>query len=130
VPPSTEPAAFQYTILRVVPRVERGETINVGIVLLCRPRRFLDARVALDEPRLAAVAPGVDPRPIAAHLDGIVRIARGDEDGGPIARLGQPERFHWLSGPSSTVIQPSEPHTGLTADPGRELERLFAALVL
>ncbi len=120
---------FQYAVLRVVPRIERGEFVNVGIVLLCRPRRFLDARAALREERLASLAPRVDPGPIRAHLDALVRIARGDAGGGPIARLGQPERFHWLVSPASTVIQPSEVHTGLTTDPAAELDRLFATLV-
>ena len=120
---------FQYAVVRVVPRVERGESLNAGVILLCRPKRFLAARVALDRSRLAALAPDVDPDAIQRHLEGIVRIARGDRDAGPIAALGQGERFHWLVAPSSTVIQPSEAHTGLTDDPAAELERLFAALV-
>jgi hypothetical protein len=122
-------APFQYAIIRVVPRVERGECLNAGVVLLCRPRRFLAARVGLDHARLAALAPGVDPATLDTHLAGIERIARGDADAGPIARLGQGERFHWLVAPSSTVIQPSEVHTGLCVDPAEELEHLFERLV-
>jgi hypothetical protein len=122
-------APFQYAIIRVVPRVERGECLNAGVVLLCRPRRFLAARVGLDHARLAALAPGVDPATLDTHLSGIERIARGDADAGPIARLGQGERFHWLVAPSSTVIQPSEVHTGLCVDPAEELEHLFERLV-
>ncbi|HEU4673855.1 MAG TPA: DUF3037 domain-containing protein [Candidatus Limnocylindrales bacterium] len=129
MPPETLPAAFQYAVLRVVPRVERGEAINAGIVLLCRPRRFLGTRVGLDAARLRAIAPDADVDAIRGHLGAIERIAAGDEDAGPIARLSPPERFHWLVAPSSTVIQPSEAHTGLTDDPAAELERLFAALV-
>ncbi len=125
-----EPAAFQYALLRVVPRVERGETMNVGVVLLCRPRRFLGTRIRLDPDRLAALAPSTDADAIRGHLGAIERIAAGDPDAGPIARLGPAERFHWLVAPSSTVIQPSEVHTGLTDDPEAELERLFEALVL
>jgi hypothetical protein len=120
---------FQYAVVRVVPRVERGECLNAGVILLCRPKRFLAARVELDLARLAALAPDVDPAAIQSHLDGIVRIARGDGDAGPIAALGQGERFHWLVAPSSTVIQPSEVHTGLCDDPGEELDHLVERLV-
>lgn len=120
---------FQYAVLRVVPRVERGESLNAGVILLCRPKRFLAARVALDRARLAALAPDVDPATIETHLAGIVRIARGDADAGPIAALTQGERFHWLVAPSSTVIQPSEVHTGLCDDPSDELGHLFDRLV-
>lgn len=120
---------FQYAVVRVVPRVERGESLNAGVILLCRPRRFLAARVGLDAARLAALAPAVDPATIEAHLAGIVRIARGDPDAGPIAALTQGERFHWLVAPSSTVIQPSEVHTGLCDDPAEELDHLFERLV-
>ena len=120
---------FQYAIVRVVPRVERGECLNAGVVLLCRPRRFLAARVALDHGRLAALAPGVDPATIETHLTAIERIAAGDPSAGPIAQLGQGERFHWLVAPSSTVIQPSEVHTGLCDDPAAELEHLMESLV-
>ena len=120
---------FQYAIIRVVPRVERGECLNAGVVLLCRPKRFLAARVGLDRGRLAALAPGVDPETIETHLAAFEAIAKGDPAAGPIARLGQGERFHWLVAPASTVIQPSEVHTGLCADPAVELEHLFERLV-
>ncbi len=120
---------FQYAIVRVVPRVERGECFNAGVVLFCRPRRFLAARTALDEARLAALAPQVEPSVVRPHLQAIERIAAGDVAGGPIAALSQPQRFHWLVSPSSTIVQPSEVHTGLSADPARELEHLFATLV-
>jgi hypothetical protein len=120
---------FQYAIIRLLPRVERGESLNVGIVLLCRPRRFLGAVVELDEPRLAALAPELDPATVRPHLDAIERIAAGDPSAGPIARLGQAERFHWLVSPSSTIIQPGEVHSGLCVDPAGELEHLVATLV-
>lgn len=121
---------FQYAIVRVVPRVERGECLNAGVVLLCRPKRFLAAKVGLDRDRLTALAPGVDPTAIETHLAAIERIARGDRDAGPIAQLGQGERFHWLVAPASTIIQPSEVHTGLCADPAAELDHLFERLVV
>jgi len=127
--PGPRRSAFQYAIVRVVPRVERGECLNVGIVLLCRPRRYLDARIALDEARLAAFAPDLDPGLIRPYLEAIERIARGDPTAGPIARLGLAERFHWLVAPASTMIQPSEVHTGLCLDPAAELEHLVATLV-
>jgi hypothetical protein len=120
---------FQYAIIRVVPRVDRGECLNAGVVLLCRPQRFLAAKVGLSHERLRALAPGVDPLSLETHLAAIERIARGDADAGPIGRLGQGERFHWLVAPSSTVIQPSEVHTGLCVDPAVELEHLFTTLV-
>lgn len=128
---AAEPARnqFQYAIVRVVPDVERGETLNAGVVLLSRPRRFLAARVGLDEARLRALAPDVDPATIRTHLAAIERIAAGDPAAGPIARLGIGERFHWLVAPSSTVIQTSEVHTGMCEDPAAELDHLFDRLV-
>ena len=127
--PEPPPNTFQYSIVRLLPRVERGESLNVGVILLCRSQRYLGARIALDERRLAALAPDLDPATVRPHLDAIERIAAGDPAAGPIARLGQPERFHWLVAPSSTMIQPSEVHTGLCDDPAAELDHLMATLV-
>jgi hypothetical protein len=131
VPAAPEPARhpFAYAIVRVVPRVERGESMNAGIVLLCRPMRFLGARVSLDEARLRALDPSCDADEVRGHLAAIERIASGDPAGGPIATLSQAERYHWLVAPSSTIIQPSEAHTGMTADPAATLEHLFVTLV-
>ncbi len=120
---------FEYAILRVVPREDRGESLNAGIVLHSRPRRFLAARVELDVDLLRALAPDCDPGIVQAQLDAIPRICSGDPAAGPIARLSRPERFHWLVSPSSTMVQPSAVHTGLTDDPAATLERLFATLV-
>jgi Protein of unknown function (DUF3037) len=127
--PERRPSQFQYAIVRVVPDVERGECLNAGVILLCRPRRFLAARVRLDEARLRALAPDADPATILPHLVAIERIAAGDPTAGPIARLVQGERFHWLVAPASTVIQASEVHTGLCDDPAAELDHLFGRLV-
>lgn len=127
--PASERSPFQYAIVRVVPRVERGECFNVGVVLLCRPRRYLGARLWLDPARLAALAPDVAPEEIEPHLRVIERIAAGDASGGPIARLTPAERFHWLVAPSSTMVQPSPVHTGLCTDPAETLAALFDALV-
>jgi hypothetical protein len=120
---------FSYTILRVVPSVERGERFNVGVVLFCRQRQFLDLRVTLDPDRLRALAPDVATDELTAHLAGLVRVARGDPDAGGVAALDQSERFGWLSAPSSTVVQPSEVHTGLCEDPEQTLDALFQRLV-
>jgi hypothetical protein len=128
--PGPADAPFQYALLRVVPRVERGESVNAGVVLFARTVKFLDARVHLDRERLRAIAPDADVEAIESHLDARARIAAGNPDGGPIAQLDQSERFNWLVAPSSTVIQPSEVHTGLCGDPAATLERLFQRLVL
>jgi hypothetical protein len=127
VPASASP--FQYAIVRVVPRVERGECLNAGVVLFCRPRRFLAAQVALDEARLRALAPDVDLDAVRTHLEALRRIAAGDAAAGPIAALPPSERFHWLVAPASTIIQCSPVHTGLTDDPEHELEHLLDRLV-
>ena len=121
---------FEYAVVRVVPRVERGERLNAGIVLFCRPREVLAARVRLDERKLRALAPDCDPGAVRPYLDAIPRICAGDVTAGPIARLELPERFRWLVAPSSTIVQPSEVHAGLTDDPAATLDHLFAALVL
>jgi hypothetical protein len=121
---------FAYTVLRAVPRVERAEFINAGVLLSCRERRFLGARTGLDAARLAALAPDCDTDEVAGQLAAIERVARGDTAAGPIARLSKDERFHWLSSPSSTVVQRSEVHTGLTNDPAATLDHLFRILVM
>ena len=121
---------FEYAIVRVVPRVERGEAFNAGIVLMCRSRRFLGARVALDDGRARGDVARLRPEVVRAHLAAVEAVAAGQADAGPIAALSMPERFHWLVSPSSTIIQPSEVHTGLTADPAATLEHLFRTLVL
>lgn len=122
--------AFQYAILRVVPSVERGERLNVGVAVLCPERRFLGIRVALDEARLAALAPQADPAAVRQALNAIVAAAEADPSAGPLAALSPSERFGWLAAPSSTILQPSAIHTGLCDDPEETLERLFVALVL
>jgi hypothetical protein len=124
-----DPDQFAYAILRVVPRVDRGEQLNAGVVLFCRRRGFLAVRAELDERRLAALAPDLDPAIVRAHLGALVRIAAGDEAGGSVAALEPSERFGWLVAPSSTIIQPSPVHTGICDDPQAMLDRLFDELV-
>jgi hypothetical protein len=116
----------------VVPSVERGERFNVGVVLFCRQKDFLAARVALDSVRLSALAPTMSPQEVsdvAQHLAALVRVVHGAEDAGPIAALPASERFGWLAAPSSTIVQASEVHTGLSSDPEATLEALFERLV-
>jgi hypothetical protein len=120
---------FQYAALRVVPRVERGEAVNAGVVLFCRPLRFLGARTQLDEALLSALSPKCDPVEVNALLQTIEHIAHGDPRGGAIAQLPASERFHWLVAPASTIVQAGPVHTGLTSDPPQELDKLFAKLV-
>ncbi len=126
-----EPARnpFAYALLRVVPRAERGERLNVGVVLYSRRHDFLDMRTHLDCTRLAALCPGLEPAPIRARLDALRSVVCGEPEGGALAALPASERFGWIVAPASTIIQPSEVHTGLTADPAATLERLFATLV-
>jgi hypothetical protein len=127
MPASSE--EFQYALLRVVPRLERGEAINAGVVLFCRRRSFLEARVRLDRERLAALDPGADADAIDRHLRSLARIAAGDADAGPVAALPQSERFAWLVAPASTIVQPSPVHTGFCDDPARQLAKLYDELV-
>jgi hypothetical protein len=131
-PVAPSPAPFEYVIVRVVPRVERGECLNAGVILVSRAKRYLAARVELDRRRLAALAPYLDGETVEwidRQLDLIPRICAGDPDAGPIAQLGLGERWHWLAAPASTLIQPGSVHTGLCADPAEELDRLFAEMV-
>jgi hypothetical protein len=123
------PEPFQYAVLRVVPRVEREEFVNVGVIVFCRTRRFLRARVSLDARRIQALARDVEVEAVQQHLEARVRVAAGDPGAGPIAALPQSERFHWLVAPSSTMIQTSSVHSGLCDDPEAVLDRLFAQLV-
>jgi hypothetical protein len=120
---------FQYTILRVVPRIDRGERINVGVVVYCPQRRFLGIRIELDAARLRALAADLDPATVEPHLEAIAAVVAGERSAGPLAELGPSDRFGWVAACSSTVIQPSEVHTGLTEDPEATLEHLFRSLV-
>lgn len=124
------PSTFDHAVVRVVPRVERGEFVNAGVIVFCRMRRYLAARIALDEARLLAIAPGIDLEPIRQHLAIIPRLCTGGRDSGAIGALSQGERFHWLVAPRSTIIQASPVHSGLCDDPEIALDRLIATMVL
>ena len=127
--PPPELAWYSYAIVRIVPRVERGEFLNVGVVLFARTRRFLAARVEPDFARLHSLAPEVDDGLLLAHLHAFVAIGAGVPEGGPIAALPPSERFHWLTAPRSTIIQTSPVHVGCCADPAATREDLLTTLV-
>ena len=118
------PVTFDYAVLRVVPRVERQEFINAGVVVFCLEKKYLDARIHLDVNRLTALWPEVEADLVREHLEAIPRICMGDPAGGPIAKLSQRERFHWLTSPRSTIIQPSPVHTGVCDNTDGVLDRL------
>ena len=120
---------YDYAIIRVVPRVDRGEQVNAGVILSCADVDFLDARVELDEAVLLALDPGVDLEAVRATLATIPAICRGGAEAGPIGELPPRGRFRWLVSPRSTVVQPSPVHTGRTSDPAACLERLMDQLV-
>ena len=120
---------YDYAIIRVVPRVDRGELINVGVILSCPAVDFLEARIALDTPRLLALDPALDVEATRANLEMIPRVCAGGAQGGEIAALPQRSRFHWLVSPRSTIIQFSPVHTGQTDDPAKALERLMETMV-
>ena len=121
--------AFAYCVLRVVPDVERAEFINAGVVLFARQAGFLAAQIALDRRRFEALSGQCDFDAVARHLDAMERVVAGDPEGGPIARMEPSERFNWIAAPSSTVVQASPVHTGVTSDPAAKLAQLFARLV-
>jgi hypothetical protein len=122
-------SSFDYAVIRVVPRVEREEFINAGVILYCLTRRFLDARVELDERRLLALAPDIDVDLIRGHLETIPRLCAGGRAAGPIGQLPQKERFHWLVAPRSTVLQTGPVHSGLCEEPAKALEHLMQRMV-
>jgi hypothetical protein len=120
---------YDYAIVRVVPKVERAEFVNVGVIVSCPARDLLLARIELDEQRLMALDPTLDLESVRAHLSAIPTICVGGEQAGPIGRLSQRERFYWLVAPRSTVIQISPTHTGTARDPEAVVERLLETMV-
>ncbi|MBN8229625.1 DUF3037 domain-containing protein [Corallococcus macrosporus] len=123
------PSSFDYAIIRLVPRVEREEFINVGVVLFCVQHRYLGARVELDVARLKALSPDADVELLGGHLESFRRVCVGGKDAGPIGRLPQKERWHWLVAPRSTMLQTGPVHAGLCDDPDRALEHLLDTMV-
>jgi hypothetical protein len=120
---------YDYAVIRIVPRVERGEQINVGVILSCADVEFLDARIEFDPARLLALDPTVDVEAIRGGLSSISAICAGGAAAGPIGKLSQRDRFRWLVSPRSTVIQPSPVHTGRASDPAAALDGLLDTMV-
>src|SRR5688500_7357829 len=120
---------FEYALLRVVPRVERGEFINAGVVLYCQDAKFLDARVHLDPERLRALDPNLDSETVQAHLEVARRVCEGGAEAGAVGMLPQSQRFGWLVAPRSTVVQPSPVHTGFADDAEEAIEHLLRVMV-
>jgi hypothetical protein len=120
---------YDYAIIRIVPRVDRGEQINVGVILSVADSEFLEARIELDDTLLRALDPAVDLAAVRAQLDLIMAICRGGREAGPIGTLPARGRFRWLVSPRSTMVQPSPVHTGRTANPTACLERLMDRVV-
>ena len=123
------PSPFEYALLRVVPRVERGEFVNAGVVLYCQEKRFLEAAIDLDPERLRVLDPRLDPDIVRAHLEAARRVCAGGPGAGPIGLLPPVQRFGWLVAPRSTVVQPGPVHTGLAEDPQQALDHLLRTMV-
>lgn len=121
---------YEYAVIRVVPRVEREEFLNVGLVLFCKRAKKIHVRFEIDEAKLLALSPETDVAQIRLNLDSFVKIANGLKTGGPIAQFEVPERFRWLTAIRSSVIQTSRPHPGMTHDLEQTFDRLFGELVL
>lgn len=124
-----EQCTYNYAIIRVVPRVEREEFVNVGVILSCPAKEFLEARIEFDEDRLLALEPKIDLETVRTHLDTFVAICGGGPQAGPIGALPQRDRFHWLVAPRSTVIQVSAVHVGRCTDPEIALTHLLTKMV-
>lgn len=120
---------YDYAVVRVVPRVEREEFVNVGVILSCEKSRYLEARIELDEARLLALDPGIDLESLRRHLDAIPAICRADPGSGPIGLLPMRARFHWLTAKRSSIIQTSPVHTGKCADMAATMEHLMQRMV-
>ena len=125
-----ERQVFEYAMIRVVPQVERGECLNVGVILFCKPARFLGMKIHVDEARLRALSARLDIGELQDYLAAWEQICEGSREAGVIGSLGQAERFRWLTATKSTILQCSAVHPGLCGNPGETLERLFRELVL
>ncbi|RZJ65937.1 MAG: DUF3037 domain-containing protein [Flavobacterium sp.] len=121
---------YEFAVIRVVPKIEREEFLNAGVILFCKRHKFLKAICALDESKLRAFCNETDSEQVMANLKSLEKIAVGARDSGPIGQMETAERFRWLTAIRSTVIQTSRPHPGFTSDPQLTLQRLLSELVL
>lgn len=121
--------SFEYAVIRVVPKVEREEFLNVGVVLFCKAQKFLKTKWLLDEARLKSLSDKTDVVMIRLYLQAFAQVSVGSKDGGDIAKLPLAERFRWLTATRSTVVQTSKVHPGLCDDADKKLDQLFAQLV-
>jgi hypothetical protein len=124
------PNSYDYALIRLVPSVERGECLNIGVLLFCRTLCFLGVRIYLNTTRALALAPDLDLAAVQRQLDTMTLICEGDPEAGPLGKMSQSERFHWLVSPLSTIIQTSPVHMGLCDDPEATLEHLLKMMVL
>ena len=122
-------SSFSYAVVRVVPDIEREEFLNAGLILFCREKKYLRAGMSLDVDRLRALRADIDADAVRGQLDLVERIASGAVERGPLAEMSQSERFHWLTTPRSTVVQPGPIHGGMSEDPDATFDRLFGTLV-
>lgn len=122
-------SSYDYALVRLLPDIERGECMNIGVILFCRTRRFLDMRIYLEPTRITRFAPTLDLESVNLQLDHLLCVCAGGQDAGPIGALSQSERFHWLVSPRSTIIQTSPVHSGLCSDPAIQLQHLLEKLV-
>lgn len=129
MPPGPEPQPYEWSVLRVVPRVERAEFVNVGVVLYCHPLDYLGAELSSDLTRALSLDPELDVAAVAHHLESVRALCAGEPAAGARGQRSPGSRFRWLVSPRSTVVQPAPVHTGLTADPARELADLFRRMV-
>ena len=125
-----EPSSFDYAIIRLVPHEERGEFINVGVILYCRAQAYLDSRIAFDPQKLRALDPDADVESVRKQLESIPQICQGGKNLGALSELSQGERFFWLVSPRNTIVQMSPMHTGICTDPAAELDHLLETMVM
>jgi Protein of unknown function (DUF3037) len=128
-PVPSESLSFEYATIRLVPRVEREEFINAGVIVFCMAQKMLLSKILVEETKVNTLWPEIDLRAVRQHLEAIPRICSGDPDAGPIALLPARERFHWLVSPRSTVIQVSPVHSGLCVSPQEALNKIFERFV-
>ena len=120
---------FEYSVIRLVPCVDRGEFVNVGVILYCPDEQFLRSAIEINHDRVRSICPTIDFREVSQHLNAVEKICEGGKEAGPIGSLPTGERFRWLTAPRSTIVQSSPVHTGICSDPVDTIEKLMAKMV-